>query len=63
MAVTIAVVAPGAMGSAVGARLAARGARVLTSVEGRSAATRGRAWYRQSQEEAATAWAAARRAG
>ena len=43
MAVTIAVVAPGAMGSAVGARLATRGARVLTSVEGRSPATRERA--------------------
>ena len=43
MAVTIAVVAPGAMGSAVGARLAARGAQVLTSVEGRSPATRERA--------------------
>lgn len=43
MAVTIAVVAPGAMGSAVGARLAARGARVLTSVAERSKATRERA--------------------
>lgn len=43
MAVTIAVVAAGAMGSAVGARLAERGARVLTSVEGRSPATRERA--------------------
>ena len=43
MAVTIAVVAPGAMGAAVGARLAARGALVLTSVEGRSPATRERA--------------------
>ena len=43
MAVTIAVVAPGAMGSAVGARLVGRGARVLTSVAGRSAATVARA--------------------
>ncbi len=43
MAVTIAVVAPGAMGAAVGARLAARGARVLTSLQGRSPATRERA--------------------
>ncbi len=43
MAVTIAVVAPGAMGSAVGARLVGRGARVLTSTAGRSAATVARA--------------------
>lgn len=43
MAVTIAVVAPGAMGSAVAARLVGRGARVLTSVAGRSAATVARA--------------------
>ncbi len=43
MAVTIAVVAPGAMGSGVGARLASHGARVLTSLEGRSPATRARA--------------------
>ena len=31
---TIAVIAPGAMGSAVGARLAGHGARVLTSLTG-----------------------------
>ena len=40
---TIAVVAPGAMGGAVGARLAARGAKVLTSTEGRSPASVARA--------------------
>ncbi len=40
---TIAVVAPGAMGAAVGARLAARGAKVLTSTEGRSPASVARA--------------------
>ena len=36
---TVAIVAPGSMGAAVGARLLSRGARVLTSLEGRSAAT------------------------
>lgn len=41
--VTIAIVAPGAMGSAIGERLVERGARVLTSTEGRSEATIGRA--------------------
>jgi 3-hydroxyisobutyrate dehydrogenase-like beta-hydroxyacid dehydrogenase len=40
---TIAVIAPGAMGSAIGRRLVENGARVLTSLAGRSAATRGRA--------------------
>ncbi|MGU3546374.1 DUF1932 domain-containing protein [Methylobacterium sp. A52T] len=40
---TIAVIAPGAMGSAVGARLAGHGARVLTSLDGRGAASRARA--------------------
>jgi 3-hydroxyisobutyrate dehydrogenase-like beta-hydroxyacid dehydrogenase len=39
MSTTIAVVAAGGMGAAVGARLAARGARVLTSTAGRSAAS------------------------
>ena len=43
MGETIAVVAAGQMGAAVGARLAARGARVLTSTVGRSAATADRA--------------------
>ena len=41
--VTIAVVAPGAMGAAIGTRLVSHGAQVLTSLEGRSAATRARA--------------------
>jgi 3-hydroxyisobutyrate dehydrogenase-like beta-hydroxyacid dehydrogenase len=41
--VTIAIVAPGAMGSAIGERLVERGARVLTSSEGRSEATTARA--------------------
>ncbi|SFL22790.1 NAD(P)-dependent oxidoreductase [Methylobacterium pseudosasicola] len=40
---TIAVIAPGAMGSAIGARLVEHGARVLTSLEGRGAASRERA--------------------
>jgi 3-hydroxyisobutyrate dehydrogenase-like beta-hydroxyacid dehydrogenase len=40
---TVAVIAPGNMGAAVGARLAASGARVLTSLEGRSTASRQRA--------------------
>ncbi|WP_246685577.1 NAD(P)-binding domain-containing protein [Methylobacterium sp. WL103] len=40
---TIAVVAPGAMGSAVARRLAENGVRVLTSLTRRSAATRARA--------------------
>jgi 3-hydroxyisobutyrate dehydrogenase-like beta-hydroxyacid dehydrogenase len=40
---TIAIVAPGAMGSAVAARLAEHGAKVLTSLEGRSDATKQRA--------------------
>ncbi|MFL9827477.1 DUF1932 domain-containing protein [Rhodoplanes sp. SY1] len=40
---TIAVLAPGEMGAAVGARLVAGGARVVTSLAGRSAATAERA--------------------
>lgn len=40
---TIAVVSPGAMGSAIGARLARHGARVLTRLDGRSAASIDRA--------------------
>lgn len=40
---TIAVIAPGAMGSAIGARLVEHGARVLTALAGRSAASRARA--------------------
>jgi 3-hydroxyisobutyrate dehydrogenase-like beta-hydroxyacid dehydrogenase len=40
---TVAIVAPGSMGAAVGARLVSRGARVLTTLEGRSGASRGRA--------------------
>ena len=43
MSKTIAVIASGAMGSAVGARLSARGARVVTSLAGRSAASAERA--------------------
>jgi len=39
MSTTIAVIAPGAMGSAVGRRLTDNGARVLTSLTGRSEAT------------------------
>src|SRR5512138_2748921 len=40
---TIAVLAPGAMGSAVARRLGEHGARVLTSLQGRSEATAKRA--------------------
>ncbi|BAM89807.1 conserved hypothetical protein [Bradyrhizobium oligotrophicum S58] len=40
---SIAVIAPGAMGSAVAARLVEHGCKVLTSLDGRSAATRTRA--------------------
>lgn len=40
---TIAILAPGAMGSAVARRLTENGARVLTSLQGRSEATRKRA--------------------
>jgi len=40
---TIAILAPGAMGSAVAGRLREHGARVLTSLDGRSEATRRRA--------------------
>ena len=40
---TIAVIAPGDMGAAVGRRLSERGARVLTMLEGRSDASRARA--------------------
>jgi 3-hydroxyisobutyrate dehydrogenase-like beta-hydroxyacid dehydrogenase len=43
MSDVIAVLAPGAMGSAVGRRLHEHGATVLTALAGRSAATRGRA--------------------
>jgi 3-hydroxyisobutyrate dehydrogenase-like beta-hydroxyacid dehydrogenase len=43
LAATIAVIAPGAMGSAVGRRLAEHGARVLTLLEGRSEPTAQRA--------------------
>ena len=43
MARTVAVIAPGAMGSAVGRRLAEHGVRVLTSVAGRSARSVARA--------------------
>lgn len=39
----IAIIAPGAMGSAVGRRLVANGARVLTLIEGRSERTKTRA--------------------
>ncbi|WP_267353498.1 MULTISPECIES: NAD(P)-dependent oxidoreductase [unclassified Methylobacterium] len=40
---TIAVIAPGAMGSAIGARLSEHGARVLTSLDGRGSASHARA--------------------
>jgi 3-hydroxyisobutyrate dehydrogenase-like beta-hydroxyacid dehydrogenase len=40
---TIVVIAPGAMGSAIGARLVEHGARVLTALDGRGEASRARA--------------------
>ncbi len=43
MTTTIAVIAPGMMGAAIGARLAANGANVLTLLDGRSEATIARA--------------------
>ncbi len=43
MAYTVAIIAPGEMGSAVGARLAERGVRVTTSLAGRSGASAARA--------------------
>jgi putative dehydrogenase len=43
MGLTVAVIAAGGMGSAVGARLSARGARVVTSLAGRSPASAARA--------------------
>jgi putative dehydrogenase len=43
MNIVIAIHSPGAMGSAIGARLVEHGARVLTSLDGRSAATLERA--------------------
>jgi 3-hydroxyisobutyrate dehydrogenase-like beta-hydroxyacid dehydrogenase len=43
MSPVVAVIAPGAMGAAVGKRLASRGAKVLTSLTGRSEATARRA--------------------
>jgi len=43
MSPVVAIVAPGSMGAGVGARLAAHGAEVLTTLEGRSAASRERA--------------------
>ncbi len=43
MTATIAVIAPGMMGAAIGARLTANGAKVVTLLEGRSAETKARA--------------------
>ena len=43
MNIVIAILSPGAMGGAIAARLVDRGARVLTSLDGRSAATVNRA--------------------
>ncbi|CAN5381100.1 NAD(P)-dependent oxidoreductase [soil metagenome] len=43
MTATFAIVAPGAMGAAIGARLVSRGARVVTSLQGRGDASRRRA--------------------
>ena len=43
MSVVVAVIAPGAMGAAVGKRLVDNGAKVLTSLKGRSSETQARA--------------------
>lgn len=43
MSITLALVAPGAMGSGLGARLVSRGVEVLTTLDGRSASSRARA--------------------
>ena len=43
MTPVVAVIAPGAMGAAVGKRLADRGVKVLTSLAGRSKSTVARA--------------------
>ena len=43
MAITVAITAPGNMGSAVGARLVRHGAKVLTSLKGRSTSSAARA--------------------
>ena len=43
MSPVVAVIAPGAMGAAVGKRLADNGLKVLTSLKGRSAETQARA--------------------
>jgi len=43
MSETIAIIAPGMMGAGIGARLSSRGARIITLLEGRSAATVARA--------------------
>ncbi len=43
MSLTVAIIAPGAMGSAIARRLSLNGARVLTSLEGRGEASRKRA--------------------
>jgi hypothetical protein len=43
MNIVIAILSPGAMGSAISMRLVEHGARVLTSLDGRSAATADRA--------------------
>ena len=43
MTFVVAVIAPGAMGAAVGKRLGSHDARVLTSLAGRSASTVARA--------------------
>ncbi len=43
MSIRLALVAPGAMGSGLGARLVSRGVEVLTALDGRSARSRARA--------------------
>jgi 3-hydroxyisobutyrate dehydrogenase-like beta-hydroxyacid dehydrogenase len=60
MTLTVAVIAPGMMGSAIAARLSASGARVLTSLAGRSRASaeRAAAAGMQDAEDAAIAGAA-----
>lgn len=53
---TIAIVAPGHMGHAIGAHLAGQGLRVITNLEGRSAETAARA-ARSGMEDVGSDWA------
>ena len=51
MAYVVAIIAPGEMGSAVGARLAERGVRVTTALAGRSLEDLDGLWKRAKDHE------------